>query len=129
MANPGPLDSPEAGGPYNKNVSDQFLVGEFTFPIIGMDPPEWFYTNPENDGVCLTAEEIYQTYTEAVKLIEQSGEKFEYPFSWGKDLQSEHERYLCEKKIKRPVIVTDYPKDIKAFYMRMNDDEKTVKIV
>ena len=67
------------------------------------------------------------TYTEAVKLLEGSGEKFEFPVSWGTDLQSEHERYLTEQKIQKPVIVTDYPKDIKAFYMRLNDDGETVR--
>ena len=67
------------------------------------------------------------TYTEAVDLLQKSGEAFEFPVSWGVDLQSEHERYLTETKIKKPVIVTDYPKEIKAFYMRMNDDEKTVR--
>ena len=67
------------------------------------------------------------TYTEAVKLLEGSGEKFEFPVSWGTDLQSEHERYLTEQRIQKPVIVTDYPKDIKAFYMRLNDDGKTVR--
>ncbi len=67
------------------------------------------------------------TYTEAVKLLENSNENFEYPVSWGTDLQSEHERWLTEVKVKRPVILTDYPKDIKAFYMRMNDDNKTVR--
>ena len=67
------------------------------------------------------------TYTEAVKLLEESGEKFEFPVNWGTDLQSEHERYLTEQKIQKPVIVTDYPKDIKAFYMRLNDDGETVR--
>ncbi|MBM3943042.1 MAG: asparagine--tRNA ligase [SAR202 cluster bacterium] len=67
------------------------------------------------------------TYTEAVKLLEQSGETFEYPVKWGLDLQSEHERYLTEKKIGRPVVVTDYPREIKAFYMRLNEDGKTVR--
>ncbi|MBO7400604.1 MAG: asparagine--tRNA ligase [Clostridia bacterium] len=66
------------------------------------------------------------TYTEAVKLLTESGEKFEYPVSWGIDLQTEHERYLTEKIFKKPVFVTDYPKDIKAFYMRLNDDGRTV---
>ena len=66
------------------------------------------------------------TYTEAIKLLQESGEKFEYPVEWGIDLQTEHERYLTEKIFKRPVFVMDYPKDIKAFYMRMNDDGKTV---
>ena len=67
------------------------------------------------------------TYTEAVKLLEESGEKFEFPVNWGTDLQSEHERYLTEQKIQKPVIVTDYPKDIKAFYMRLHDDGETVR--
>lgn len=67
------------------------------------------------------------TYTEAVKLLEASGEAFEFPVSWGTDLQSEHERWLTDVKIKRPVILTDYPADIKAFYMRANDDGKTVR--
>ncbi|MBQ6663765.1 MAG: asparagine--tRNA ligase, partial [Firmicutes bacterium] len=66
------------------------------------------------------------TYTEAVKLLEESGREFQYPVSWGIDLQTEHERYLTEEIFKKPVFVTDYPKDIKAFYMRVNDDGKTV---
>jgi asparaginyl-tRNA synthetase len=67
------------------------------------------------------------TYTEAVDILLKSGENFEFPVSWGIDLQSEHERYLAEKKFKKPVIVSDYPKGIKAFYMRMNEDNKTVR--
>lgn len=67
------------------------------------------------------------TYTEAVDVLEKSGQKFEFPVKWGNDLQSEHERYLVEKHFKSPVIVTDYPKAIKAFYMRANDDGKTVR--
>jgi asparaginyl-tRNA synthetase len=66
------------------------------------------------------------TYTEAVEILQKSGEKFEFPVEWGLDLQSEHERYLTEKHLKKPVIVYNYPKQIKAFYMRANDDEKTV---
>ena len=66
------------------------------------------------------------TYTEAVKILENCGKKFEYPVFWGCDLQTEHERYLTEEHFKKPVFVTDYPKEIKAFYMRMNDDNKTV---
>ena len=65
-------------------------------------------------------------YTEAVRILEASGKKFEYPIAWGKDLQTEHERYLTEEHIGKPVIVVDWPKEIKAFYMRLNDDEKTV---
>ncbi len=66
------------------------------------------------------------TYTEAIDILEKNNEKFEYKVSWGADLQTEHERYLTEEVFKRPVFVTDYPKDIKAFYMKMNDDNKTV---
>ena len=66
------------------------------------------------------------TYTEAIDLLQKSGEKFQYPVEWGHDLQTEHERYLTEKVFKQPIFVTNYPKDIKAFYMRLNDDQKTV---
>jgi asparaginyl-tRNA synthetase len=65
-------------------------------------------------------------YGEAIKILSNCGEKFEFPVSWGEDLQSEHERYLAETHIGRPVVVMNYPKEIKAFYMRLNDDEKTV---
>ncbi len=67
------------------------------------------------------------TYTEGVKILQESGRKFEFPVSWGIDLQSEHERYLVEEHFKCPVILTDYPKDIKAFYMKLNDDGRTVR--
>lgn len=66
-------------------------------------------------------------YTEGVDILMKSGQKFEYPVAWGVDLQSEHERYLVEKHFGKPVILTDYPKDIKAFYMKQNDDGKTVR--
>lgn len=66
------------------------------------------------------------TYTEAIRLLQDSGEQFVYPVEWGADLQTEHERYLCEKIFQKPVFVTDYPKEIKAFYMRLNEDGKTV---
>ncbi len=66
-------------------------------------------------------------YTEAIKILEAAKKKFEFPVSWGIDLQSEHERYLVEEHFKRPVILTDYPKEIKAFYMKLNEDGKTVR--
>ena len=66
------------------------------------------------------------TYTEAIDILEKNNDKFEYKVSWGCDLQTEHERYLTEEVFKKPVFVTDYPKDIKAFYMKLNDDGKTV---
>ena len=67
------------------------------------------------------------TYTEAIELLKKSGQKFDYQPEWGIDLQTEHERYLSEKVFNGPVFVTDYPKDIKAFYMKLNDDGKTVR--
>ncbi|MBQ0083957.1 MAG: asparagine--tRNA ligase [Clostridiales bacterium] len=69
------------------------------------------------------------SYTDAIKMLEESGHEFQYPVSWGCDLQTEHERYLTEEIFKKPVFVTDYPKEIKAFYMRLNDDGKTVAAV
>lgn len=73
-----------------------------------------------------SAEFAIITYTEAISILEKSNKKFEYPISWGLDLQSEHERYICEELYKKPVIITDYPAKIKSFYMRLNDDNKTV---
>ncbi len=70
------------------------------------------------------------SYGEGIKILEEAvanGVQFEYPVSWGVDLQSEHERYLVEKHFQKPVILTDYPKDIKAFYMKQNEDGKTVR--
>jgi asparaginyl-tRNA synthetase len=67
------------------------------------------------------------SYTKAIEILEKSGENFEYPVKWGLDIQTEHERYLVEKYYKKPVMVTDYPKDIKAFYMKQNDDGRTVR--
>lgn len=74
----------------------------------------------------LKSEFSKMTYTKAVELLEKADVKFEFPVKWGVDLQAEHERYICEKVINGPVFITDYPKDIKAFYMRLNDDNKTV---
>lgn len=75
----------------------------------------------------ISTEFVRLTYTEGVDILLKSGQKFEFPVAWGIDLQSEHERYLVEKHFKKPVILTDYPKDIKAFYMKQNDDGKTVR--
>lgn len=70
---------------------------------------------------------IRLTYTDAIGILEKSGHNFEFPISWGKDMQSEHERYLTEQHFKQPVILTDYPREIKSFYMRCNEDGKTVR--
>ena len=69
---------------------------------------------------------VRMDYTEAVEILQKSGQKFEYPVAWGTDLQSEHERFLAEKHVKGPVVLQNYPKEIKSFYMRLNDDGKTV---
>lgn len=75
----------------------------------------------------IRAKFVRLTYTEGVEILKNSGRKFEFAVEWGTDLQSEHERYLVEEHFKRPVILTDYPKEIKAFYMKLNDDGKTVR--
>lgn len=74
----------------------------------------------------LSSEFGHVTYTEAIEILEKHNDEFEYKVHWGSDLQTEHERYLTEKEFKRPVFVTDYPKEIKAFYMKLNEDGKTV---
>jgi len=70
---------------------------------------------------------VRMRYTEAVEILKKSGQKFEFPVEWGSDLQAEHERYLVEQEFKKPVILTDYPAEIKSFYMKQNDDGKTVR--
>ncbi|MDE6086369.1 MAG: asparagine--tRNA ligase, partial [Muribaculaceae bacterium] len=75
----------------------------------------------------LKDEFVRLTYTEGIDILEKSGKKFEFPVYWGADLSSEHERYLVEEHFKRPVILTDYPKEIKSFYMKQNEDGKTVR--
>jgi asparaginyl-tRNA synthetase len=89
---------------------------------------EKFYKNTSLTDLKNLAENnfIHITYTDAVKELEKSDRKFEFPVKWGLDLQSEHERYLTDHAFNGPVVVTDYPKDIKAFYMRLNDDQNTV---
>jgi asparaginyl-tRNA synthetase len=74
----------------------------------------------------LNSDFAHVTYTDAIKILEKHNDEFEYKVSWGCDLQTEHERFLTEKEFKRPVFVTDYPKEIKAFYMKLNEDGKTV---
>lgn len=87
------------------------------------------YDNELVDRLRMVVDNTFErlTYTEAVEILEQSGQSFEFPVKWGVDLQSEHERYLVEKEFNKPVILTDYPREIKAFYMKMNDDGKTVR--
>ncbi|MDR3263267.1 MAG: asparagine--tRNA ligase [Clostridiales bacterium] len=96
-------------------------------------PDELDFLNETADGNLIgrldnISESVFErlSYTDAVALLKKSGKSFEYPVEWGLDLQSEHERYITEEVFKKPVFLTDYPKDIKAFYMRLNDDGKTV---
>ena len=74
----------------------------------------------------LDSDFVHMDYTDAIDILQNSGKSFEFPVEWGTDLASEHERFLSEEHIKGPVVLKNYPKDIKAFYMRLNDDEKTV---
>ncbi|MBF2006271.1 MAG: asparagine--tRNA ligase [Chlorogloeopsis fritschii C42_A2020_084] len=114
------------------DLAEEFLKHIFKYVMEKCPEDMEFFNQRIDNTVLATADNIINnqferiTYTEAIKLLEKADVKFEYPVSWGLDLQSEHERYLCEQTFKKPVIVTDYPTQIKAFYMRLNDDEKTV---
>jgi len=95
------------------------------------DDMEFFAQRIDKDAIArlervVNSDFVHMDYSDAVSILEKSGKSFEYPVTWGLDLQSEHERFLCEEYVKGPVVVKNYPKDIKAFYMRLNDDEKTV---
>lgn len=114
------------------DLAEAFLKYVFK-SVLEKCPEDFEFFNLRIDkSVLETADKIINseferiTYTEAIHQLEKASRKFEFPVEWGLDLQSEHERYLSEDLFKKPVIVTDYPKQIKAFYMRMNDDDKTV---
>ena len=117
----------------NMNLAEEFLKHTIQHALDKCMPDLEFFNQRIEPDLLKTLTHVAEsgfermTYTEAVKLLEASGEKFEYPVAWGTDLQSEHERWLTETKVGRPVIVTDYPKEIKAFYMRLSDDGKTVR--
>ena len=100
----------------DKNSEDMEFFNKFVLPGV-IESLEHVITSPFE----------HMTYTEAIKHLEKNNDKFEFPVSWGVEIQTEHERYLTEEIAQRPVIVTDYPKDIKAFYMKMNEDGKTVR--
>ena len=114
-------------------LAEDFLRGIFAHVLESCPEDMAFFNRFYDKELITTLEDIANsdfermTYTEAVKVLEESGESFEFPVRWGADLQSEHERYLTERKVGRPVIVTDYPSSIKAFYMRLNDDGETVR--
>ncbi|MCA1993958.1 MAG: asparagine--tRNA ligase [Coleofasciculus sp. S288] len=114
------------------DLAEEFLKYIFNWVLEKCPEDMEFFNQRIDNTVLATAENIINnqferiTYTEAIALLEKTDRKFEFPIEWGLDLQSEHERYLSEDLFKKPVIVSDYPVGIKAFYMRLNNDEKTV---
>jgi asparaginyl-tRNA synthetase len=116
----------------DQDLAEAFLKSQVEQVIAACKPDLEFLSKWYEPELLKTLEGLVEstferiTYTEAIHLLNQSGRNFEFPTHWGADLQSEHERYLTEDLFKKPVIVTDYPREIKAFYMRSNDDGKTV---
>lgn len=116
----------------DQDLAEEFLRYIFKYVLETCPEDMEFFNKRIDKTVFETAQNIIDndfariTYTEAIALLEKSNKTFEFPVEWGIDMQSEHERYLAEEFFKKPLIVTNYPKDIKAFYMRLNDDEKTV---
>jgi asparaginyl-tRNA synthetase len=117
----------------NMDLAEDFLKYVFRHVMEECSEDMEFFNQRIDNSVLATADNIVNntferiTYTEAVQLLEKADRQFEFPVEWGIDLQSEHERYLAEELFKKPVIVTDYPTGIKAFYMRLSDDGKTVR--
>jgi len=117
----------------NMDVAEEFTKYIFRYVLDNCPDDMDFFNTRINKGIIENLENIISsefkriTYTDAVNELKKSGQDFEFPVDWGIDLQSEHEKYLTEKVYGRPVIVTDYPKQIKAFYMKLNDDDKTVR--
>ncbi len=116
----------------DQNLAEEFLKHIFKYVLEHCPDDMEFFNKWVDKSILATADNIISnqfervTYTEAVALLEKAQKKFEFRVEWGIDLQSEHERYLAEDLFKKPVIVTHYPKDIKAFYMRLDEGEKTV---
>lgn len=117
----------------NMEVAEKFLKYIFR-TVLEKNPEDMaFFNNFVQKGVAETLEHVisspfvHMTYTDAVKILEKENSRFDFPVHWGSDLQSEHEKFLTEEVAKCPVIVTDYPSEIKAFYMKLNEDGKTVR--
>jgi asparaginyl-tRNA synthetase len=116
----------------DQNLAEQFLKYIFQYVLDNCPEDMEFFNKRIDNTVLANAENIINneferiTYTEAISLLEKCDRKFEYPVEWGVDLQSEHERYLAEELFRKPLIVNNYPQEIKAFYMRLNEDQKTV---
>ena len=117
----------------NMDLAERFLKRIFSDCLDQCAEDMQFFNDRIDNTVIETLRQIVDRefvrlpYTEAVEIFEQSGQTFEFPVAWGQDLQSEHERYLTEQKFQRPVILYDYPRSIKPFYMRVNDDGRTVR--
>jgi asparaginyl-tRNA synthetase len=117
----------------NRALAEEFLKYIIAHVLDNCQADLEFFNKRIDDTVLSTLEHVagsdfeHITYTDAIGILEKATKTFEFPVQWGVDLQSEHERYLTEETFKKPVIVTDYPKEIKAFYMRLNDDDKTVR--
>ncbi len=115
-----------------QDIAEDFLKTIFSDVLENCPEDMRFFNERIDDSVLDTLQHIIHsefirlTYTEAVEILQHSGQQFEFPVEWGMDLQAEHERFLTEQEFKRPVILTDYPASIKAFYMRLNPDGKTV---
>jgi len=111
----------------------EFLKYIFTYVLKNCEEDMKFFNRFIDSSAIETLENLVSqdfeilTYTEGVDILSKAKEKFEFPVNWGMDLQSEHERYLCEKVFKKPIVLMDYPKQIKAFYMKVNEDKKTVR--
>jgi len=117
----------------NMDLAEDFLKNLIKYILVECRDDLEFLNNMYDKGLIERLKSVVKgsferiSYTRAIEILESSGEDFEFPVNWGVDLQTEHERYLVEKYYKKPVIVTDYPKEIKAFYMKQNDDDKTVR--
>jgi asparaginyl-tRNA synthetase len=117
----------------NMRLAEEFLKAIIRYVLEHCREDLEFFNQFIEKSVLATLEHVAQasfghiTYTDAVQELKKSGKAWEFPVEWGSDLQTEHERFLSEEVFKKPVVVTDYPKDIKAFYMRVNDDGKTVR--
>jgi asparaginyl-tRNA synthetase len=115
------------------DLAEDFLKSVFKAVLAARPDDFEFFEKRISPGLLETLEHVIEapfermSYDEAITVLERSGQSFEFPVEWGIDLQSEHERYLAEEHVRRPLVVTDYPKDIKAFYMYVNDDGRTVR--
>jgi len=117
----------------DRRLAEEFLKYIIAYVLDHCHSDLEFFNKRVDNTVLDTLEHVassdfeHVTYTEAIRILEKADRQWEFPVHWGADLQSEHERYLTEETFKKPVVVTDYPKEIKAFYMRLNDDGKTVR--